>query len=210
MVEDDSMSIATYADLQAAVARWLARPDLTGTIPDYILMFEQAANRRLRVREQEAATLLTPAAGVATLPIDYLSWRRVTWAGSTPQDLEYLAPNYFRAQFPVLGAVGPVSVFTIQGSSLLIATSDTTQVMLHYFQEIPALSDPSGSGTNWLLSAHPDCYLFGSLCEAHGALVDLEKAAFWKARRDETFQEIETLSNKTRGVGGMRVYGPTP
>jgi hypothetical protein len=32
----------------------------------------------------------------------------------------------------------------------------------------------------------------------------------WKARRDEIFDEIEKLSNKTRGAGAIRVMGVTP
>jgi hypothetical protein len=35
-----------------------------------------------------------------------------------------------------------------------------------YFQKIPALSSGADSGTNWLLAAHPDLYLFGALVEA--------------------------------------------
>jgi hypothetical protein len=204
------MSINTYTDLQAIVSRHLARSDLASSIPDYIALFEAVANRRLRVRQQETTATLTPAAGVATLPNDYLAWRRVTWSGSSLTNLEYVAPDYWRSLFPALGSVGPPSNFTIEGNNLRIGTSDTTPLTLHYYQKIPALSDPASAGVNWLLSASPDVYLAGSLAEAHAALVDLEKMAFWKTRRDEEFDEIVTLSNKTRGVGGMRVMGPTP
>jgi hypothetical protein len=40
--------------------------------------------------------------------------------------------------------------------------------------------------------------------------VNDERAPAWKARRDEIFDEIEKLSNKTRGAGPMRVMGVTP
>ena len=40
--------------------------------------------------------------------------------------------------------------------------------------------------------------------------VNDERAPLWKARRDETFDEIEKLSNKTRGAGAMRAMGATP
>jgi hypothetical protein len=32
----------------------------------------------------------------------------------------------------------------------------------------------------------------------------------WQARRDEIFDEIERLANKTRGGGAVRVMGGTP
>jgi hypothetical protein len=63
---------------------------------------------------------------------------------------------------------------------------------------------------NWLFSTHPDLYLFGSLAEAEMFLVNDPRAVLWKARRDEIFDEIEKLSNKTRGIGAIRAMGPTP
>jgi hypothetical protein len=69
------MTIATYSDLQAAIANWIARADLAASIPDFIALFESAANRRLRLRQQESTATLTPSAGVAALPADYLAWR---------------------------------------------------------------------------------------------------------------------------------------
>ena len=83
------MTIQTYSDLQTAVANWLARSDLAANIPDFIAIFEAVANRRLRVRQQESAATLTPSSGVASLPADYLAWRRVTWTGSTNRELVY-------------------------------------------------------------------------------------------------------------------------
>ncbi len=59
---------------------------------------------------------------------------------------------------------------------------------------MPALSD--STPTNWLLTAHPDLYLFGSMIEAEMFGVNDERAPPWKARRDEIFDEIEKLSNK--------------
>ena len=67
------MSIATYSDLQTAIASWIARQDLAANIPDFIALFESVANRRLRLRQQESAATLTPSSGVAALPADYLA-----------------------------------------------------------------------------------------------------------------------------------------
>jgi len=75
-------------------------------------------------------------------------------------------------------------------------------------QKIPARSDAVPS--NWLLAAHPDIHLFGSLVEAEMFGVNDERTPAWKARRDEIFDEIEKLTNKTRGAGAMRVMRVTP
>jgi hypothetical protein len=201
------MAITTYLELQSAIARWLARDDLTANIPDFITLFEAAANRRLRVRQQEATATLTPTAGVATLPADYLAWRRVTWTGSPTRTLEYVTPTYLNWQYNVpFSSIAQPGVFTIEGSLLTVAPIDSTALTFEYFQSIPPLS----TTLNWLFTSAPDAYLFGSLYHAYEFMLDLEKAAFRKAQRDEVLNEIETISNKTRGVGGMRILGPTP
>jgi hypothetical protein len=77
--------------------------------------------------------------------------------------------------------------------------SQCTPLEFDYFQKSPALSD--GAPADWLLSAYPDLYLFGSLVEAEMFGVNDERAPLWKACRDEIFDEIEKLSNKIRGAG---------
>jgi hypothetical protein len=201
------MAITTYSELQAAVGNWLDHSLFAARIPEFIALFEAAANRRLRVREQEAATTLMPSSGAAALPADYLAWRRVTWTGSPRVELQYVHPSYLQAAYPSTPSARP-RVFSIEGSVLKIRPVDATALEFDYFQKIPALS--AGAATNWLLAAHPDLYLFGALVEAEMFGVNDERAPLWKARRDEIFDEIEKLSNKTRGAGAMRVMAATP
>jgi hypothetical protein len=201
------MAITTYSELQAAVGNWLDHGLFAARVPEFIALFEAAANRRLRVREQEATTALLPSLGAAPLPADYLAWRRVTWTGSPLVELQYVHSSYLPAAYPSTPSARP-RVFTIEGATLKIRPVDATALELDYFQKIPALSD--GAATNWLLSAHPDLYLFGALVEAEMFGVNDERAPLWKARRDEIFDEIEKLSNKTRGAGAIRVLAVTP
>jgi hypothetical protein len=204
------MPISTYTDLQSAVASWLARDDLAANIADFIMLFEAAANRRLRVRAQEASVALSPASGVAALPADYLAWRRVTWPGAggiAARELEYVHPSYLRARYPTVPAGAP-ALFTIEGGSLIVRPVDDTPLDFDYFQKIPALA--AANPTNWLLAAWPDLYLFGALAEAHGFVKDADSLALWGARRNELFDEIERLDAKTRGPGAIRIIGATP
>lgn len=199
------MAIQTYAQLQAAIASWLDRDDLTDEIVDFITLFEAVANRKLRVRQMETSTTITPSSGSATLPTDYLQWRRVTWAGDVRNELQYVHPSYLQALYPDTPSDTP-TVFTIEGSTLKVRPTSSTDIEFAYYQKIPALAD----GVNWLLTAHPDLYLFGSLVEAQMFTVDPEQAAIWKARRDEVFDEISSLGRKSQGGGSARVLGPTP
>lgn len=201
------MSFATYSDLQTSIASWLGRSDLTTSIPDFITMFEAYANRKLRTREMMTTTNLTPNAttGVDSLPTDYLTWRRATWLGSKRVELVYAAPDYIQGAYNTLDAGTPV-LFTIEGSSFYVRPVDSTDIEFLYFQKIPALS--ASNTSNWLLAAHPEAYLFGSLCEASGFNVDANNLGIWKARRDEVIDEIQTLANLSYGGGGMKAYGP--
>ena len=131
----------------------------------------------------------------------------MTWTGSSRVELQYVHPSYLQAAYPSTPSARP-RVFSIEGSVLKIRPVDATALEFDYFQKIPALS--AGAATNWLLAAHPDLYLFGALVEAEMFGVNDERAPLWKARRDEIFDEIEKLSNKTRGAGAMRVMGSTP
>ena len=54
------MPLATYTDLTAAIGNWLQRSDLAAPSPNFVQLFEACANRRLRVRQQEAVAILTP------------------------------------------------------------------------------------------------------------------------------------------------------
>jgi hypothetical protein len=201
------MAITNYSELKTAVENWLDHTLFTARVPDFIALFEAAANRRLRVRQQEATAMLMPSAGAVALAADYLAWRRVTWTGSPRVELEYAHPSYLQAIYPTSPADVP-RFFTIEGSTLKVRPVDNAALEFDYFQRIAALSD--AAPTNWLLAAHPDLYLFGSLVEAEMFGVNDERAPLWKARRDEIFDEIEKLSNKTRGAGAARVMAPTP
>lgn len=160
------MSIGTYTELQTAVANWLSRDDLTSLIPDFIALSEAKFNRALRTRKMEAITSLTPSSGVVTLPSDYLQFRRVYIDGSVPYELEYLTPENFYVKYPQLTtwSISPSRYFTIQSGSLYLSdTTTTNSVKVLYYQAIPALASNS---TNWLLTNHPDIYLYQALAEA--------------------------------------------
>jgi hypothetical protein len=200
------MAITTYAELQTAIEGWLDRDELTN-VADFITLFEAAANRRLRVRQMEDTESLAPSSGSAALPADFLTWRRVTWEGTPSRDLEYVHPSYMTLHYPTT-ADEPPKFFTIEGANLKTGSNDATAITLAYYGKVPALSD--AATTNWLLTAHPDLYLFGSLCEAEMFLVGDQRAATWKARRDEIMEEIKMLDQKHRGPSAIRVTGATP
>src|SRR5438105_13308519 len=132
------MPITSYSELQSAIGSWLGHGLFTSNIPDFIGLFEAAANRRLRTRWQETTASITMSSAQGSLPSDYLAWRRVTWPGSSRVELDYVEPSWLQAQYPMASAGRP-AVFTIEGSTILVRPADDTALELLYFAKIAAL-----------------------------------------------------------------------
>jgi hypothetical protein len=171
------------------------------------LRFSVGASRWTADYTPPTAQYVGYGSGSFEIPSDFLQARRVTWSGSPTIELDYVHPSYLYANSPT-SAEGTPSIYTIENDELNVRPVSDTPIDLSYWQKVPALSDDNT--TNWLLTAHPDLYLFGSLVEAQMFTVDPEQAAIWKARRDEVFDEIASLGRKSQGGGAVRVFGPTP
>ncbi len=203
------MAISTYAELQSAVGNnWPDRTDLTSTrIQEFIALFEAKVNRNLRVRQQITTASLTPSSGSANLPADYLMWKRVTWEGSTQRELEFVDTSYLVAAYPDSPSDTP-RFFTIEGGAIKIRPASDTNITLLYAQKVPALSD--AATTNWLLTAHPDAYLFGSLAMLETFTGDDSALAKWNSLTANILGEIWNLSVSSQGPAMIRAYGSTP
>src|ERR1700686_5772616 len=94
--------MSDYTNLISALGNWLQRAYLAFQLPNFVVLFEAVANRRLRVRQQEATAALTPSNGVVALPSDYLNWRRLTWTGNPRQELGYVEPSWLQGASPDL------------------------------------------------------------------------------------------------------------
>lgn len=199
------MTWSSYSDLQTNIGTWLARDDLASYIPDFIRLFEAAACRKLRVRPTEAEATLSPSSGDASLPSDFLSVRRLTWEGSTPRDLDYVHPSYLQRLYPS-SEDGIPSVYTIEGGTIKIRPVDDEDLTLVYRAKTDAVAD----GLQWLFNNYPDAYLYGSLTEACLFDKDEERAAVWRARTEQVFNEIKEVDFHYRGPMAVRVIGPTP
>jgi hypothetical protein len=201
------MALTTYAELKTAIATRMRRSDLTAQIPDYISMFEAKVNRRLRVRQMETSTSLTPSSGVATLPSDWLEARCVTWTGSPRAVLEYVPPQLFDAIDNDQPSDNPRR-YTIQGSSLKVMPRSDTALEVDYYQKIPALSDNNTS--NWLLAAHPDFYLNGCTAEACLDIRSMEAAQAFATLAEGAVEDIIRLDQAAqygRGPLAIRAVG---
>jgi hypothetical protein len=203
------MDLSSYSGLQEAALSVVGREgdsSLTAYAPVAIALAEAKLNRNLRVAEMEASSTGTSENGVLALPTDFVGWRRVEAYPYGP--LEFQEPNFLASQYPTGSGAFP-KFFTIQGSTLTVYPTYTGEIALDYYQKIPALSD--GNTSNWLLSSHPDIYLFLTVSELYAFAKNYEEAVTWNQRGMTAVEEVGTFDKAKRySRVSARVKGPTP
>ena len=180
------MAIGTYAELKTAVANYLHRADLTTVIPDFIALCEANIRRDLRVRAMEQTATGTLSATTLAIPTGFLEARRVV-LGTTEQD--YVTPNHW---YEVKDDT--TAQYTILGTNFLFQSSSAAY-SIDYYKQFDAFS--ASGDTNWLLTNHPDVYLFGSLSEA--ALYTHDDPAMWMSKYRFAVDRVRTTERNAFG-----------
>lgn len=188
------MALATYADLQASIVEWLINDNLASRAPDFIALAESEINKRLAVRP------VRPMQGISTAsitgeyiahPTDMLAPDSFLIDGTQDWRVTYVTPEQMaamkydetrrRAELVSLwgGENAPPEYYTIVGTDFrFYPTPQTTfAAELTYWRRLPALSNSNTA--NWLLTAFPDTYLYGSLAVASG-FTDEPKEGAWQ------------------------------
>jgi hypothetical protein len=195
------MALSTYSDLQSAVAAWLDRTDLTARIPDFITLAESRLNRTLRLRVQEVETALTVADQGTTvaLPSGFVA-PMALWVNDTNgrRLLRYIDA----LQLPQVASSGNVYAWTIRGTNIALdrPTAGALDLIFRWQQSF-SLSD--ASPTNWLLTNHPDAYLFAALVEAGPYLADDKLLTIWEGRLQQALQQIEDKEQRSDMLGSV-------
>lgn len=198
------MAISTYAELQTAAANWLDRTDLTARVPEFIDLAESTFNRTIRNRQMITKNdSYSLDSRYVNLPTDTLEVIRIV-VDVTPQiTLQYLTPEEI-AERRNSSSTGRPQYFTVVGGStnqieLLRSPDETYTSSILYYTKIPALSD--SATTNWLLTSHPDIYLFGTLVEAEPYLKNDERMPMWSARLGKALQELKLQGEREMHTG---------
>jgi hypothetical protein len=169
------MAFDTYSDFQAAIANWLNRADLNSAIVDFITQAEATCNKVLRTRYMVAETTVTVAAGAdrVALPADFIDVLYVTGNTDATQTLIKQVPDWMAKQQRLrLKTAGVPLYYAVIGANLLVCPvpAAVSGYKISYYQEIPALSNSNTS--NWLLTHHPDIYLYTALMHAAPYMAD--------------------------------------
>jgi len=199
--------IATYAELQSAIADFLIRDDLTTAIPTFIRLCEARIDRELTHWRQERRSTAQLDAQYSTIPTDFLRPIRLqlldTYTGeiapiSTAQMLQMRQDRDDRAGRP--------EYYALTGGSLELfpTPDDTYDASLVYYGRVPALS--ATNTTNWLLTEAPDVYLYGSLLHSAPYLKDDARIALWEGLFGQGLNTLNVSSGDAKyGGTGLRM-----
>jgi hypothetical protein len=213
------MAITTFAELKEAAANWIARDDLTARIPEFIVLAEAKFNRLLKCHDMEQRSTApvdttSDEPEFLSLPADYQSMRRVRLSSVTGKPrLVFLANAMMdEKRYARANATGQPIYFTITGAEMeLFPTPDGAYTLeMTYRKLIPALATNSA---NWLLTNHPDAYLYGTLMEAEPYMKNDARIAVWGSGLSAVIEQINSVSDQdafNAGPLNLQVSGPTP
>lgn len=171
------MAITNYDTLLSAVANWTARGDLTSRIPEGIALTEAKLNRELRTVDQETKqATFTISVEYVAVPTDFLQVK--TFYLNTPrQPLTQEKDDVITAVYG--STTGTPERYSVLGSNFRFGPVPSVGVVatLVYAAKVPALT--STASTNWVISSHPDLYLYGVNAEMWAFAHNPEKAKMW-------------------------------
>ena len=172
------MALDSYAGLKEEVADWLARPDLAAKIPTFIALFEADLRPKVSALEQIATSIVTTAAGEATVQLP-----------ATAKGVSALA--HVRTGMPKISQLSPLALlqgsrastsgvpceFSWEGARTvrLSPVPDGEYELRAVYREnfVPLSAEVT---TNWVLEEFPNLYLYGSLGHAKTYMQDAKIA----------------------------------
>ena len=185
-----------YSELIAEVTERTGISSVATRAAMYTGMAEAMLNKRLRVAEAEAETaLLTDAEGYTALPSGFQAARAVH-VGTTQLPAAHLDDI-------IAGRAG----YAVIGNDLRTSCVDT-EITLNYYR---ALTPLAIAGTNWLLEAEPEIYLYAVMRQAFMASLDAEKATAAQAILDQLIDAKISADRTKRFLDTpYRIAGMTP
>lgn len=185
------MGISNYTDLQATIASYLGRTDLTSVIPDFITLAETRIARQLRTRQmlKSATATMTAADNTVGLPSDFLEMRDLYVQGNPRVVITYLTPSAFTRDARAMDSGKPV-YYTILGAELCFAPIPDAAYVLDmlYFYKPEELSSTVPS--NVFLANYKDAILYGALAEAEPYLMNDARVQTWAGLYDRAINNI--------------------
>jgi hypothetical protein len=206
------MALSTYGELKTSVASWLARADLTTSIPDFVTLCHKQLMRDLRghLRLQKRDTAFSVATEYVACPTDFLELVSMRCTSANPPfAVQFMdndtGTNRYQAVAGVPAYVAVVgSTSNVENFKFSPPPSGTYTMTIEYYAMLTFFS--SDAGVNWILTDHPDLYLYGSLLQATAFLSDDPRVPLWAQAYRTALESCKSAGKRARwGANGMTV-----
>ena len=187
--------ITDYASLQTQVIAHAMREgdtEFENTVPTFIQLAEARLKRDSRVRQEFVVDPLAFDGEKINLPTDLKSITSLTLTGPTYfGHLSHVSMNSLETLKASEGdAAGVPKVFAVVGSDIYVhpTPGETYSGRLVYERTLTSLSDTNDN--NWVLTNHPDVYLYATLVETAPFLKDDTRIPVWESGLQSRLEEI--------------------
>ena len=171
-----AVTCTTYTGLKAEVADLYPRADIVAGVDNYIARAEAEFNRVLRLPQMITTNLALAASSRFTnLPAGFLEMQRVQLnIGGRRTRLGFIGEEY--APKVTDGSTGTPRFWAVIGAQLELLPTPGAAISLD-ISYWAAITSIIGSDPNFLLTSHPDVYLYRTLLEAAIARGDDKRIA---------------------------------
>ncbi len=204
------MALATYGDLKASVASWLGRTDLSTPIVDFVTLAHKQLMRDLRghLRLQKRDTAFSIATEYVAAPADFLELvsmhlntsPRVAITLGAPDDMSRLDSS----GQPVYVSLAGATTAGTETFRFAPPPAGTYTATIEYYAGLTFFG--SDAATNWILTDHPQLYLYGSLLQSAAYIENDARVPLWQAAYAEALAAVKAEGRRARwGANGMQV-----
>jgi len=209
------MALVNYGDLKTSLANWLGRSDLTTPIPDFVTLAHKQLMRdlrgHLRLQKRDAAFSITGE--YVDAPSDFLELVSMHLNTTPKVEITFLAAGQQTSAYssgsgePKFVSLAGDTTAGTENFRFAPVPDATYAATIEYYASLTFFAADSGAtGTNWILTDHPQLYLYGSLLQAAAYIGDDPRVPLWKAAYDEALAQVKASGNRARwGVNGMAV-----
>ncbi len=159
--------------------------------------------------QKQATTSLSISTEETSFPSDCRSIISLYHDGDTYfGPLGQVTPSQLGELKGIYGTQGAPEYYAVVNRKVRVCpTPDQAYTLdMVYDQELTSLSD--SAPTNWLITDHPDVYLYSALLEAEPFLKNDERLSMWAEMRERVLEELD-LARKREEFGGRIVSRPT-
>lgn len=201
--------ITSYAGLKTEIQNFINKSGLSADVDTFIDLAEAELAKSVRAQNM----IVTASGTVSSNPIP-ISSSPFSWfqelrslsivVGGEDRVLNFISPDLFRGRYADV-ATGIPEFYTFMDVSLYLdpAPNDTFTYNAVYIQLPKPLS--SSNTTNWMLSSHPELYLYTSLFHAAVFIRDAERIQLYGRLKDDYIKSHQLRHIKQRAGGSSRM-----